>query len=1011
MKTISVIQISDIHFERNESENQGLVLDAFFKDLDVILSTEGNREDFFCIISGDLVNKGGSAKAYDDFYDKFISKLTNHVPLGHIVCIPGNHDLNRDLVENKFSDHEEIKSKQYQEVEFNEFVKDKGNLLQEKFTYYSNFCTTKLAKPQYNMYGFSERLIPEISVFCLNTALLSCGGYNNIEDVGELKIETSELNKWIQENDGRTKILVMHHPIEYLSAFAQKEIKNMLRSHSVNVLISGHVHDQEIDSNYALNEKNYIKCSSPQLFSNKNDLNGYALLRFIGQELTEIEYRQWSPRQRKFMSGQEFSGTDDGVIPFQTTKQIMTDRISLYLETEFKKSMKSYSRTPEWADRNLSTTPPNAVNKEKEEILDYLDIINKPRNFQIIAAPQFGLTCFARYLALKAWEIKKEPWLYFECSNWRLSNIDSEIEEALFSYNSEKEKVKCLLLDGWNTHHRDYPKILAKLKKQFPEIPYIIFSNYDDSIVIKGLDTEESHEGFNQLYLKELNRLSLRNIVRNFNEGQQIADENQVLDRLCLDLTDLNIHRTPLNCIQLLLSFLNNFEDRPVNRSKVFSYILQIIFNNPGQLFHGGTMDENDCSFILGYFCEYLLRNNKDVFSESDFLATTSQFKEDNYSVINLPDLLSILKNNQIVVDCCGELKFRFSYWIYYFAAMRMRLDTEFAEYMFKQKHSAYYPEIIEFYTGIDGARVDAVKLIIDDLKLLSDKVHGKIGINDDINPFSDIKWKLTESKKGLTQKQLEDNIRKSKLPEDIKDAIADSNYDSVKPYNQTITNFLEEYDVKNLMELTRSASRALRNSLYITANLKEELSLEIYKAWKEIIRGLFLLAPILAKNGFGGIGGARFKLAEDFPKEYSECLKTIIINMPYNVVIWYKNEIFSDKVASLLKKYLTSYEDPIVRHIIALLICQSRPKDWTIMISDYINTVHKNSYYLGDLYTNLRVNYSTQFMSTVELSQTERMIKICYAKHETGSKLPGKDLIARTSDKILPDRNIDDVE
>lgn len=1011
MNSISIIQISDIHFEQNEPENQGLVLSAFFKDIEAILDNRDNKENTYCIISGDLVNKGGSRKIYEDFHEKFIKKLTNYVPLKNIFSVPGNHDFNRTILETEFADHDEIKSKEYQETEFNEFVKSENNLLQKKFTYYSDFCTTKLVKDKYNVYGFSELLIPEISVFCLNSALLSCGGYNKIDDSGKLKIETSELNKWIQENEGRTKILVMHHPIEHLSAFAQREIKAILRSRSINILISGHIHDQEIDSNYVSNETYYIKCSSPQLFSNKEDLNGYAILCFEEQELTKIEYRQWSSRQRKFMSGQEFSGTDNGVVKFQTSKQYSSDSTSTYLEKEFKKSMKSYSKIPEWADRILSTTPPNTAKKGKEERLDYFNIINKPQNYQIIAAPQFGLTCFARYIALKAWEIKKEPWLYFECSNWRLPNIESEIEEALQNYSTKKEDVKCLLLDGWNNHHKDSPKILTKLKKFFSEIPYIIFSNYDDSIVIKGLDTEESHEGFNQLYLRELNRSSLRNIVRDFNEDHQIADENQVLERLCLDLTDLNIHRTPLNCIQLLLSFLNNFEDRPVNRSKVFSYLLQIIFNNPGKLFHGDTLDENDCSFILGYFCEYLLRNDKEVFSESDFLTITRPFKEKNFIGINLSDLLSILKNNQIVVDFYGKLKFRFSYWIYYFAAMRMKLDDEFAEYMFKQKHSVYYPEIIEFYTGIDGARVDAVRLVINDLNLLSERVHGKIGINDDINPFSDIKWKLTESQKGLTQKQLEENIQKSKLPDDIKDAIADTNYDSVKPYNQTITDFLEEYDVKNLMELTRSASRALRNSLYIPADLKEELSQEIYKAWKEIIRGLFLLAPILAKNGFGGIGGARFKLTDNFPKEYAECLKTIIINMPYNVVIWYKNDIFSDKIAPLLRKYLTKYEDPIVRHIIALLICQSRPKDWTNMISEYVSTLHKNSYYLGDLYTNLQANYSIQFMSPAELSQTEKLIKTCHAKHETGSKLPGKDMIAKVSDKILPNRNIHEIE
>lgn len=1010
MKSISIIQISDIHFERNEPENQGLVLNAFFKDLEVVFDKR-NRENTYCIISGDLVNKGSSQKTYDEFYNKFINLLTDFVPLKHILCVPGNHDFNRKIVEDDFANHEEIKFKEYKESEFNELAKGKDSLLQKKFTNYSNFCITKLNKLNFNLYGFSELLIPEISVFCINSAFLSCGGYNGIDDSGALKIETSELNKWIQENDGRTKILVMHHPIEHLSTFAQQEIKAMLRNGSINILISGHIHDQEVYYNHISSKFNCLKCSSPQLFSNKKDINGYAVMHFNENELSNIEYRQWSPRQRKFMSGQEFSGTDNGIIVFETKKENTIDNTTAYLEREFKKSMKSYSKTPEWAERILSTSSPNTTAKEKEEKLDYLNLINKPNNYQIIAAPQFGLTCYAKYLALKAWDIKQEAWIYFDCISWRLSNLESEIEDTISYYNTSKADVKCLLLDGWNSHHKDSQKILAKLHKNFPNIPYMIFSNYDDTIVIKGLDTEESHDGFKQLYLRELGRNSLREIVRDFNEDQQIADENQVLERLCLDLTDLNIHRTPLNCIQLLLSFLNNFEDRPVNRSKVFSYILQMIFNNPGKLFHGDILDEDDCSFILGYFCEYLLRNNRDTFSESDFLNITSVFKEKNFSDINLSDLLLILKNNQIIVDFYGNLKFRFSYWIYYFAAMRMKLNDEFAKYMFEQKHSAYYPEIIEFYTGVDGARVDAVELIINDLKILSERVHGKIGINDDINPFSDIKWTLTESQKGLTQKQLEENIRKSKLPEDIKDAIADTNYDSVKPYNQAINDFLEEYDVKNLMELTRSASRALRNSLFVPANLKEELSEEIYKAWKEIIRGLFLLAPILAKNGFGGIGGARFKLTDNFPKEYAECLKTVIINMPYNIVIWYKNEIFSDKIAPLLKKYLISYEDPIVRHIIALLICHSRPKDWTNMISDYISTIHKNSYYLGDLCTNLQANYSIQFMSPMELAQTEKMIKICHAKHNTGSKLPGKNLISKVSDKILPKRNINEIE
>lgn len=338
-------------------------------------------------------------------------------------------------------------------------------------------------------------------------------------------------------------------------------------------------------------------------------------------------------------------------------------------------------------------------------------------------------------------------------------------------------------------------------------------------------------------------------------------------------------------------------------------------------------------------------------------------------------------------------------------------MSKDFADYMFNKKHSLYYPEIIEFYTGTDGAREDVAKMIIDDLNNLTKKVHCKIGLKDDLNPFSDIKWTLNETKPGMTQEQLEENVRKSKLPDDIKDVIADKNYNSVKPYKQTIDEFFEDYDVKNLMELTRSASRAVRNSEFISPELKEALMQSIFNAWKEIIRVLLLIAPILAKNGFGGLGGARFHLSDDFPKEYSKCLKNIVTAMPYNVMNWYKDDLFSDKLILLFKKYLANFHDPIVQHIIALLISTGRPEKWQTAISEYIGRIGKNSYYLGDLYGTLCSNYATKFMPQDELIQTENMIKSCWAKHHTGTRLPGKDTISKVTKNALPKRNMKDLE
>ncbi|WP_231459225.1 metallophosphoesterase [Pedobacter sp. Leaf132] len=1009
MNKIKIIHISDIHFEKNEPENQGLVISSFFTDLYNKIDTK-DRENTYCIISGDLVNKGNSDQIFNDFYDNFIIKLTKVVPIRNIYASPGNHDLNRKIVQENFDEHNKIVSKEISETEFNNFIKTEENLIVKKFSYYANFCREKLHLPNFNLLGYYQNPIPEISIYFLNCSLFCYGGFNGIEDKGLLKIETSGLNSWIQENSGRTKILVMHHPLEHLSTFAKSEIKSMLIN-DIDILISGHIHEQELDHNYISENHGLIKLGSPQLFSDKTDLNGYSILSFEDGKIDSIEYRQWVKRQRKFMSGQEFSSSENGVRNFTKIETSTQDIILQKLHNKLQKSMKSYSITPNWVERTLKLNSPSSGKKKDLESLDYINLINRPKNYQIIAAPQFGLTCYAKYLSLKAWEIKKEKWLYLDANNWTYSKYHSDLDDALTDFGYELDSISCLLLDNWQNTLKESHKILENIKRKFPDSNIIIFSNFHDNIILEGLDSEESHEGFEQLYLCELKRHGIRSIVRNLNIDNQIGEENRVVDRLDVDLIDLNIHRTPINCLQILIAFLDNFEERPINRSKVFNHVLKVIFDNPGNLFYGNTLDEENCRFIIGFFCEHLLTNNKDYFTESQFHDICAPFCKENYNTTNTYDLLSVLKNNQILVQLNGNLRFRFSYWIYYFAALRMKISQSFSEYMFKKKHSLYFPEIIEFYTGIDGAREDVARMLIKDLDTLSKTVHAKVGVNEDYNPFEDIKWSLNETKIGVTQEQLIENVQNSKLPDEIKDVVADKNYNTVKPYSQTLNNFLEEYEVKNLMDLTKSASRALRNSEFISSKLKEDLIEKIFSGWQETMRVLFLIAPMLAKNGFGGVGGARFKLTEDFPKEYNECLKTVITSMPYNLNLWYKDDIFSDKLILLIRKYMLEFPDPNIQHIIALLECSTHPKGWKDSILNYIEQIDKNSFYLGDLCQNLINNYSSLFMNGSELRDTEYLIKACWAKHHTGSPKPGFDTVSKVSDNIIPTRNLKDLE
>ena len=166
MRKITIIHVSDIHYENNEPENQGLVINSFFDDLKAKINL-ADATNTYCIISGDLVNKGNSEKIFNEFYNNFIIKLTKLIPLQNIFCSPGNHDLNRNIVEQNIDEHNNLISQKFKETEFNDLVKKEGNLIQKKFKYYEKFCRDKMHVSNFSLTGFSELLIPEISVYFL----------------------------------------------------------------------------------------------------------------------------------------------------------------------------------------------------------------------------------------------------------------------------------------------------------------------------------------------------------------------------------------------------------------------------------------------------------------------------------------------------------------------------------------------------------------------------------------------------------------------------------------------------------------------------------------------------------------------------------------------------------------------------------------------------------------------------------------------------------------------------
>lgn len=1002
---INILHISDIHFGWNKPEEDGVVLDAFFDDLKNTM--QNNYDENYCIISGDLVYKGCNSHEYQLFYRDFICKLTQFIPINNILVVAGNHDLNRNWVESNLEEHKEDAYKERQEVDFNEYLNQENCKLLVKFAPFEKFCKETMHSVDFNLTGYFRNITSDISIFMLNSALCSFGGANEIVDEGQLAIETRKLNYWIMNNKGRTKVLVMHHPISHLKESYRDEVISMCKN-GIDFVFAGHIHNQNV---YQI-ENGARVFISPQLFSSKKDLDGYSIIKFDHGKLVEIDYKEWNSRHRVFMDGQSFTGTSGGkwINDNNIIVPITSSIIESKLQEDFDNSMSIFGVRPQWVERLLSTQSLNQRHEKKEKDLDYIDVLNDANSYQIIAPPQFGLTCFARYLALKAWQQFNQKWVYIDAKEWTLSKVESDFENAhKHLCIDDLQGSDCIIIDNWKSNYREFEKIVAKLKRMLNGRRVLFLTHGTDPVSV-DLDNDR-FSGMKCLFLKEICRKDLRIVVNSVDSNHEIGDEDLVVERLNQDIIALNMHRTPHNSIQFVKSYFRNFEKRPVNRTKVIEGVLRAVFDNPGNLTYGSEIDDGNCKFIMGYFCQQLVECGKLYFTQDEFVNICNPFVKSQYNNTNLYDLLQILINNQIVEAVGDCLQFRQVYWVSYFVALRMKDDVDFANKMLKNNNGLLNSDLIDFYTGIDGRNSDAVNSLSNKVDELSSSVSHRVGLDERFNPFKEIKWRLSETQQGITQEKLEEKIKNSRMPDEIKEAVADRNFDSVKPYSQQIHTFLDEYDVRNLMQALTSASRALRNSEFVKPEDKIRLSNSIFNGWLVLMGVLCYIAPLMAKNGYGGLGGASFKLSNDFSEEYADCLKQIIISIPYNIVQWYQNDVFSDKLSLLFAEHLRNNENEIVRHLVALIICDCRPKDFQAMLSFYIGSVDKNTFFLGDLYTSLRNNYSFDFMSSKELLQTSALIKSCYMKHIKGVVEPGRDSIAKFEqyNGQLPQRLVDD--
>ena len=964
----AIAHIADIHFRKKEPEGALSVFTELIKDLKKQKENLPEYE-FYLAITGDIVNEGKDAESYSSFQEEFDHRLNDiGIAKDYRMIVPGNHDVDRRIFENEFeSYHDRILKNSDTEPNFNNFVCDKNckddifsnyHLFEDDFAKYGiDYCSE----------GKGWVLNDDIGVYCLNSSLCSFGGFNEVEDKNKLAIFTRGATEWCNSINTSMNILLMHHPLTYLNNWSKNALKQIIENH-FSLCLCGHSHEQDVFYN-KISQKSLI-CSAPQVFTKKDDLLGYGIILIEDNAINKIIYREYV--NGDFLNGQRFSNNTKGIVTvpnsYFRSKEILKNNLKTSLSF-FKDQPVVFIRPKISKEREFNDEP---------NLLDQL--IKEPEPSIIASHPQFGLTCLSHHIRLEAFKLNKF-WVYLDSKRIKARNVKSEIDLQLKEFEKDVEEIKCIILDSWDSTIIDHRNILKLIDSEYRDIPIIIMANYMGFQLNFTFDLSKLNSDLQLLHLQAMQRNKVREFVSKYNIEKNIEKEDLIVAKVVRDLEALNIHRTPFNCLTLLKALEREFNEDLVNRTNMIKAVLFILFTDADSFTYSTDKpDVNDACYVLGRFCKQLLEKKIRSFSKVDFLSKLKKFCKEHFVSLDIDMVLNILESNNIVLRFNDYLEFKHSYWIYYFAAIYMQYDEEFRNYIFKDKNYVNFPEIIDFFTGIDGKGDAAIDVLLADLNDLVTTVENKIGIVGDFNPFEQVIWNPSEHTIELIRKDISEKVKESNLPTIIKDQHADESYNSEAPYDQSISEFLNEYLVISLLQNIKASSRALRNSKWVNAKSRQDMMRAVLNGWEQMSKVLFWLSPTLAQKGSALYDGLYVFILEKTEASYQKRLENILTANPSNVVDHFKDDLSSKKIGPLLYDAIENCTD-IQKHFISIFLIKERPTGWYNVLFEFMNLLHRNSFFLGNLYNTIRYEVEKGFVPKDELKKLKKLMSIVAAK------------------------------
>ncbi len=243
-KTLTWWHCSDLHWNAHPKSERLYFAENLLRALQEQILERHAAPDFVAF-TGDIANSG-QAVEYESAAQAFFDPLRRILePVGNppLLLAPGNHDLDREYAASLNASRITDIATQNQVDEFLEDTKAR-DLYLTPFANYKRFAES-YAPDCSNPLAWSFPLAvegPDVELHGINSAW--SGGYRveagTASDKGGLLLGLNQLSN-AHLSEGKLRILLMHHPIDWIDADICSQIEQHLRA-AFDIVLTGHIH-------------------------------------------------------------------------------------------------------------------------------------------------------------------------------------------------------------------------------------------------------------------------------------------------------------------------------------------------------------------------------------------------------------------------------------------------------------------------------------------------------------------------------------------------------------------------------------------------------------------------------------------------------------------------------------------------------------------------------------------------------------------------------------------------